>query len=226
MTNLQTRAQTSDKALMAAWQEGDLQAAKELYRRYCGTVCQFFRNKISDLQEVGELVSETFLELVKTRSRQPDSGQVPDSFRAYLLGIARNVLFQYLRRQYRRKNEDLELCSIEELAPHSLSSIVASRRELAALVRGLRALPLADQILFEAKYFDYLTDVELAHLLRIPASTIPGRLRAARRRLLSAVESGRANLPETASVPPAAALEQWITELRAEIARTNPSIAL
>lgn len=217
----------ADGILLTAWRGGDMRAAKRLYRRHFDAICRFFRNKLSDLPEVADLVGETFLELVKTRARQADDESWSDdtivSLRGYLLGIARNVLFRHFKAKYRGRHIDFDRCSLADLDARNLSSIVGGRRELDILIRALRRLPVEDQILLEAKYFDYLSEQQLAELLQIPLSTLPGRLRGARNRLLAEVARLCAERPGSGPDDPATAMDAWIAELRALIAQTNPS---
>lgn len=218
---------TTDVALLAAWRAGDMCAARSLYRRYFDVVCRFFRNKLSNLEEVADLVGETFLELLKSRARESWSDTRIVCFRFFLLGIARNVLFGHFRRNFGRKlehltSDELEQRSLEELAPRSLSSIVGGRRELNVLIRALRRLPLREQILLEAKYFEYLPDSELAQLIEIPISTLPGRLRTARNRLIAEVQRLTTVPPDEHEADPGAAMDRWTAELRVLMVRTNP----
>lgn len=219
----------TDVSLLSAWRRGDMRAARTLYRRHFDAICRFFRNKLSDLEEVADLVGETFLELLKTRSRDSWDDERVESLRHYLYGIAKNVLYRYFRQNYALRQKmiiqdcELEQRSLDELAPRSMSSIIGGRRELDVLIKALRGLPLQDQILLEAKYFEYFSDAELAGLLGLPQSTVPGRLRGARSRLLAKVEQYRAEGPQFCPDDPGAAMDVWIAELRVLIVRTNPT---
>lgn len=218
----------SEMDLLAAWRAGDMRAARNLYNRHFDAMCRFFRNKLSNLEEVADLVGDTFLELLKSRARESWSDARISSLRYYLLGIARNVLYGHFRRNLGLKRshmnvDELEQCSLDELVPRTMSSIVGGRRELDVLIKALRRLPLRDQILLEAKYFEYMPDSELADLIEVPASTLPGRLRSARNRLLAEVERLSAGPSNDHTRDPGAAMDLWIAELRALIVRTNPS---
>lgn len=224
-----TNADTpTDFELLAAWGSGNTRAARTLYHRHFDAICRFFRNKLSNLEEVADLVGDTFLELLKSRASESWRDERVTSLRYYLLGIARNVLYTHFRRRFGLKRstlttEELEQYSLEELAPRSMSSIVGGRRELDLLIKALRGLPLGDQILLEAKFFEYMADSDLAVLLEIPASTLPGRLRGARNRLIAAVSrlSGDTG-GRIGPADPGEAMDQWIAELRALIIHTNP----
>lgn len=222
-----THFSLSDEALLAAWSRGDMLAAKALYRRHFDTVCRFFRNKLSNLDEVADLVAETFLELVKINAKSSWNSEHVASFRAWLLGIARNLLYRHFRRNYcpvKNVGDDFDFdrYSMEELAPRTLSSIVGGRRELDILIKALRTLPLKDQILLEAKHFEYLMDSELATLLELPTTSIRGRLRSAKERLSAAVERLAAEQGRPVSSAPGVDMDDYIAEIRALIGRTNP----
>lgn len=215
----------SDIELLTAWRMGDMRAAKTVYRRHFGAICRFFRNKLSNLEEVADLVGDTFLELLKSRNRPSWDDSSIVSLRYYLLGIARNVLYARFRDApalhcHGFSAERLDQLSLEQLSPRSLSSIIGGRREVDILIKALRRLPLGDQILLEAKYFEYVPDSALAALVEVAASTLPGRLRGARNRLIAEIARLSGNRGEIAD--PGPAMEQWIAELRKLIMRTNP----
>lgn len=230
ITSLSAEDKSGDAFLLAAWRRGDMRAARTLYRRHFQTVCRFFRNKLSSLDEVADLVGDTFLELLKTRSRPSWEDERVESLRYYLLGIARNVLYGHLRRKLQDgqkvplSDDELEQRSLADLAPRTMSSIIGGRRELDSLIEALRGLPLGDQILLEAKYFEYLADADLAGMLEIPISTLPGRLRGARTRLIAGVNHLYAGASSRGCESPALAMDTWIAELRTLIARTNPTL--
>lgn len=208
----------SDETLMAAWHRGDPTAPKLLIKRHIDAVYRFFRNKVSDLHTVMDLVQDTFRALLESLKRHPEHLLVIDSFRAFLIGIARNIFLGHLKRQYRDRRIDLDLCSLEQLSPRSLSSVVADNQEVMILVRALRSLAIQDQLILEAKFFDYFTESELAEALDLPLSTVPGRLRGAKTRLEAAV---RRHCLERQWVH-RCHLDTAIALLRTELSRTKP----
>lgn len=211
----------SDDTLLAAWSRGDESAFKALYHRHFVSVCKFFSTKVSYHEEVKDLVGDTFTELIASRARIAEHTTTITSFRGYLLGIAKHVLYRHLRRNYRLKRRgttqaiDLSYHSFEDLRPRSLSSIVTGRRELDILIQSLRSLPMEDQVLLEGKYFEYLQDDELAALLEIPPTTLRGRLRRASARLVEEAERRCADRGLPRSTAPGADMDAYIAELRA-----------
>lgn len=217
---------TNDLMLLAAWHAGDRQAGEELCRVHLDVLYRFFCNKVTRLEEVSDLIGDTFLALLESRQRPSASLDRITSFRAYLLGIARHVLLGHLRAHYTQKRgagdstAELEETSLADLSARSMSSLVTVRRECCVLLQGLRSLPLSDQMLIEAKYFEYLTDAEIAKALQIPATSL-------RRRHLTAMDRLRAAVKDTSAAPAngdgdglAAEVVAWFAEIRSQIAAT------
>lgn len=117
--------------------------------------------------------------------------------RPFLFGIAKFVLLAYIRQRNKSDAIDLSLQSLVELVPRSPSSIVFACRKLYAVGRALRTIPAEDQMLLEAKFYEEMSEHELAALLEIPPSSVPGRKRRALHRLREAVH----NLKDSRAVP-------------------------
>ena len=76
----------TDAELLAAWRGGDADAGEILFDRHFAAVTRFFRHKAGD--RLDDLVQTTFMTLLES----PDGFRGEGSFRAYLLGVAYNVL--------------------------------------------------------------------------------------------------------------------------------------
>ncbi len=168
----------SDTELLDAWASGTSSAGEALVRRHYGAISRFFANKVS--RDPEELVQRTFLRCVE--SRATFRGDAP--FRAYLYGVARNVLLEYFREKRRHVDVDVDgsASSAHALDP-SPSQMIAQRREIALLLESLRRIPLDLQILLELAYWEDLSTSEVAVTLGIPQGTVKGRLSRARRLL-------------------------------------------
>ena len=166
-----------DIDLLHRWAEGDQAAARELLRRHTAPLFRFFDRKVSG--PVEDLVQETLLAAVEARDRFAQQA----SFRAYLFGIARHVLYAHFRRRQRDADElDVESSRMCDLDP-SPSEIVARKKEDKLILQALRRLPLDTQVLFELHYWQGLTGPELAALYQLPEPAIRSRLHRARARL-------------------------------------------
>jgi RNA polymerase sigma factor (sigma-70 family) len=162
-----------DRELLQAWREGNRAAGEELFERHYATVERFFRNKVS---EPDELIQQTFVTCVEVASRfRGDS-----KFRTFLLGIAINVLRAHYRQIQQQRNLPITHDSAVADLGQTPSRILAHRDEERLLLAALRRLPLDLQLVLELRYWDDLKHEELAELLDLPRSTINTRLRRAR----------------------------------------------
>jgi RNA polymerase sigma factor (sigma-70 family) len=129
----------SDQELLHRWQEGDLVAGDRLFRRHFGAVYRFFRNKLPD--RVDDLVQATFAGCVGAVDRMDPTR----SFRAYLLGIAKNQLLMELRRRGRRPGQVALDSESVEMLTGGFSQAVELRQEERVLLAALRRLPLREK---------------------------------------------------------------------------------
>ncbi len=169
-----------DQDLWNRWTGGDAGAGRQLSRRMLPVLRSFFASKIL-AADVEDLVQQVWLELGETirRRRLPE---LTASVRAYLLGIARHVLFRHLSRRTRDERIDPVTSSIAVLEP-SLSQAVGRQLQAQRMLRALHRLPLDIQVLLELRYVQELTTPEIAVLYDIPDGTAKSRLARARRLL-------------------------------------------
>ncbi len=175
--------------LLAAWQAGDREAGRQLFALYAPTIVRFFRNKVDG--DIDDLVQRTFLACVESRTNVREGA----SFRAYLLRIARNELFDYYLAQRRVADRmDPMLSSVIDLGA-SPSGIAAVAERDHALCGALRRLPLELQTALELHYWEDLTTAEIADVLGIPQGTVKTRLLRARARLRDEMRLSDPNAP-------------------------------
>ncbi len=161
-----------DRSLLNAYLEGDEGAAAELTQRHFELLYRFFVNKVDD--DVEDLVHEALSTLLRRAKN------IQGDVRAYLLGIARNLVRQYYeKRRVEADRIDWGVTSIRDLAS-SPSRAFARRDEQQRVIEALRALPLDHQILLELAYWEELTGPQLAQVLEVPEGTIRTRLRRAK----------------------------------------------
>lgn len=175
----------SDEDLFAKWYEGDRLAGASLVERHFDAVERFFASKANP-QAAEDLVQIAFSRCIDAASRWRQSG----SFRAFLFGIARNVLLEHIRGRVRDGRSDAELreSAVIDLVP-GLATQLAARDERRNLVAALQRLPLDLQSLLELHYWEDLSMEELAATFGAPVGTIKSRLHRARQLLKSALET-------------------------------------
>lgn len=202
-----------DIQLLEAWRAGDKRAGNQLVERYFDQIYLFFRNKI-DATEVDDLTQRTFLRCVE--ARDAFRGDAP--FRIYLLAIARNELYQHLRRRQRRPDAlDFAEISIEAIGT-TPSGFAVRRREHALLLQALRRIPVSYQIALELYFWEDCSGPEIAIVLGVPEGTARSWIRRGRLALAKEIEAVRdGGPPLDASDENLAA---WAGELR-EAARAG-----
>jgi RNA polymerase sigma factor (sigma-70 family) len=200
-----------DAALLTRWRAGDLPAGGALVRRHVGALERFFRGKTADL---ADLVQQTLAACVRARDRVPEGLH----FRAYLLGIARNVLLHDLRRRGRKPEPDAldehAVAGPSELSP---SRVVAVRDERRLLLRALRRLPFELQWVIELHYWEGMRQDDVAAVLDVPPGTIKSRLSRAKKLLRAQIEALADDPALRASTVDD--FERWARELADDAAR-------
>lgn len=173
---------SSEAELLEAWRAGDASAADTLLRSHFDGVYRFFRAKLSG--DVEDLVQRTFLGCLEGKGKITEGG-----VRAYLYGVARNVLMDHLRQHYRRGERlDPMTQSIRDLGT-TPSRAVVRRDGHEALLAAMQTLPVDTQILLELAYWEELSGREIAAVLRIEENTVRSRLARARVALRGALEA-------------------------------------
>jgi RNA polymerase sigma-70 factor (ECF subfamily) len=196
----------SDEELLVAWRSGDMKQGELLWKRHSRSVQRFFRNKVP--WTVATDLAQRTLEH-GLRLQQPVR-----SFRNYLLGIAKHQLFDYLRSEQRKQRQevDLDTLVIDDIQT-SPEEWVCAKREKRVLLHALRRLPLPIQLVLELRYWERMSDREIADVLTVPLGTVKSRiaagrvdLRAAIHQLVSSPERLRSTLDS---------LEKWASRTQA-----------
>lgn len=153
---------------------GDAEAGDALARRHYHGVLRFFEYRTGQAAE--DLVQRTFAACAENLRVYRGEG----TFRAYLFGIARNLLLNFHRS--RRETHDLSRldASDQPFARTWLSTIVARRDEQRVLLQALVAMPEPLQTALVLFYWEGLRAREIAATLGCPLSTVTTRLARAR----------------------------------------------
>ncbi|HJL06398.1 MAG TPA: sigma-70 family RNA polymerase sigma factor [Polyangiaceae bacterium LLY-WYZ-15_(1-7)] len=172
-----------DRARLAAWREGDGAAGEALIHAHYGAVLRFFRSKACE--DADDLVQQTFLRTLEHADRFRGDA----SFRSFLFGVARNVLFEHYRAKVRsgRPPPDFGVSSILDLEPRA-STLLFRRAEERALVQALQGMPVELQIVLELYYWEELSVDEVAAAVEVPPGTVKSRLFRGRQLLREALE--------------------------------------
>ncbi|MEM9071527.1 MAG: RNA polymerase sigma factor [Myxococcota bacterium] len=161
----------SDVQLVEAWRRGDREAGETLFDRHFDRLYRFFRTK-ADLQDVDDLVQQTFMGCVQGRERFRGDANIT----TYLLAIARNKLLAYWRSKKRGREVEFHSSAMRDLNPSPSSLAMAQERDR-FLLEALRRIPVDMQIAIELRYWEGMSGPEVAEVLEIPEGTVRSRLR-------------------------------------------------
>ena len=135
-------AAATDAALIAAWQQGDEQAAAELVRRHARPLARFLAGAGAPPADLDDLVQDTLVRAFRGVGKFRGQCQ----FRTWLLTIGGNVLKDAGRRRSRARVVPLdEVVRATAGDPHD--DAVAGETE-ARLADGLRMLPRMQREVF------------------------------------------------------------------------------
>ncbi len=181
-------SESSDAELLAAWRSGDADSGSELVARHFQAVYRFFRRKVDDPDLAKDLTQKTFLTCLEKRDRLRDDLR----FKAFVLGIGRNMLLRQLRTFGKQAEREERVGADPTPTATSPSQVVAMREEQRLLLLALRSLPLDLQMTIELHYWEQLTTAEIGEVLEVASGTVKWRLSRARELL-------RAKIGELAS---------------------------
>jgi RNA polymerase sigma-70 factor (ECF subfamily) len=177
-------AALSDADLVAALARGELEAMGEFYDRYSGLAYSVALRILGDPGRAEDVVQECFLKLWRSAGTF-DARR--GSLRTWLLTSVRNRSIDYLRGRRAHEREERELA--EEIAAPDAGSDpwreVSLSLEREAVREALAALPSEQKQAVELAYFGGYTNREIAEMIRVPLSTVKGRMRLALEKLHS-----------------------------------------
>jgi Sigma-70 region 2 len=115
----------SDDELMGRVRAGSATAFEVLFERYRASVWRFFRRRTADAGRAEELVQDTFVAVLEAAARYEMCG----AFRAFLFGIAYNVLLADRRKAAHRAadllNDEMPATSTKD--PEAEDTSIATR---------------------------------------------------------------------------------------------------
>lgn len=136
-----------------------------VYREDGPVVRRYLRRRVPDANTADDLLQETFAVIAEDFSRFVAAR----SRRAWLIGIARNLLRAHLRQAARRETS----CTSDQYAAPTEAS---EDPRLDAMRRAIARLPEAQREVLELRLGDDLTYAEIAEALDLPIGTVRSRI--------------------------------------------------
>jgi RNA polymerase sigma-70 factor (ECF subfamily) len=168
----------SDERLMLAFSQGSAEAFTELFQRYKQPVYGFFCRRVVDSSHAEELAQETFLAVLRARTRyQPRA-----LFRTYLYAVGFKIL-----RAHRRKAAFRAAFLGYRNTANDPGKQGATEAGL-WVRRAVEKLEPIDREIVMLREFEQLSYAEIADLLELPVNTVRSRLFRARSALRELLE--------------------------------------
>jgi RNA polymerase sigma-70 factor, ECF subfamily len=175
---------TSDEQLILELQQGSDAAFTELFLRYRERVYAFFRRRMNDAAQAEELAQDTFLAVLRAAQRYEPRA----TFRAYLFGIAFNILGAHRRKSGLNTTQS-------DSAPEEVSDPSGTSPENVIWVRqAVERLDAAEREVLLLREFEELSYEEIAKMLHAPVNTVRSRLFRARMALREILATTPGNL--------------------------------
>ncbi len=161
----------------------DPDAFEAFYREHVEAVQRFVARRVSDPHVAADLTADVFVAVIETAAGyRAESG----SPRAWLFGVARNVVSMELRRRRRHAHAVDRLQGRRQLQTDAMARAVEridAARDARTVLGRLHALSPALLAVFELTVIDGLDIADTAQALGIEVSTARVRLHRARKQL-------------------------------------------
>lgn len=158
--------------------EKALQETIQRYTAYVTTIIREILNSKATVEDIEELVADTFISLWKTAERI--NYVQYSSLKAYIGEIARNKAKDYLKMN---KNIDLELYENAILIDDSIERQMLQKEQQQYIQKLLTKLKPEDQKIFLLHYYQYKKVDEIALIMHMNPQTVKTRLRRGRETL-------------------------------------------
>jgi RNA polymerase sigma-70 factor (ECF subfamily) len=156
-----------EKKLLEELNSGSYQAFNSLYERHWEGLFLYVRRIINNENEAKDLVQDTFLTVWNLRRKLTHV----ESFKAYVLTIARHKALRYLRSQVQTELIDDFIAFLKDHEPNALDHLI--KNELALFVENeVDKLPNRMQEAYRKSREDGLSNKEIATLMRVSDQTI------------------------------------------------------
>ena len=169
-------------AILSIGNEDDRAFMVRLYVDYRWLMYKVALSVVREPQLAEDMVSQTLCEMIDNleKIRAVDCCKL----RGYIVSFVRNVSVDFVRKRDRQgKYLFLTGEEAEVAAEDSVDENLIRMAEIAALKRGLARLSEHDRLLLTMKYFDGLSDEEIAARLGVAKASVRTYLMRARNRL-------------------------------------------
>lgn len=171
----------------------DRQALEAFYLEHLPWVRRFVARRVDDADTAADLTADIFVAAIGAAERYRDTGDPP---RAWLAGIARNVVAMHHRRRARESSANGRIegrALLDEPSAERIVSRIDDERAARLVLARVAELPATQRAVVELVAVDGLSLTEAAAALGITATNARVRYHRGRTRL-------RLDLPDTSEV--------------------------
>ena len=174
----------NDVELAGALAAGDVDALGQLYDRYGPLAYSVSVRILGDSGRAEDAVQDAFLKLWQGAARF-DARR--GSLRTWVITAVRNRSIDYLRGRgaHERLEREIPVDAEAEGAGSDPWREVAAALEREVIENALASLPAEQRQAIELAYFGGYSHREIAEMIRVPLSTVKGRMRLALEKLYS-----------------------------------------
>ena len=155
---------TDDRTLMQRVQKDDLDALRIIHHRYFSPLYNYALYRVSDPMSAEDITSEVFTRLLNVLR---SSKTKPRSLRKWLFGVARNVVADYQRYQYRNQSVSPE--DVEEILSQDMADPVTRLEnsfEIAELKNAMTKITRDQQDVIALRFGAELSIKETAKVMK------------------------------------------------------------
>ncbi|HEY4289952.1 MAG TPA: RNA polymerase sigma-70 factor [Puia sp.] len=164
----------------------DMKAYEALYKRLFAGAFRFAHSFVKSREAAEEIVSDAFIKLWEQGSRLAEV----DNIKAYLLRIIRNMGLNYITRNYKVIQLNIDDLEFDEIIVwEDPEAIFLSGEAVARINDAIKSLPPQCRIIFQLVKIESLSYQETADVLGLSLSTIRNQMSIGLRKLSE-------NLPE------------------------------
>ncbi|GAA4791036.1 RNA polymerase sigma-70 factor [Olivibacter ginsenosidimutans] len=175
--------EVSDSKLILSWQQGNDHAFEIIYKRYALRLLALAVKKTGNRQKAEDLVQDVFVVLFKHRS----TADKISCLSAYLRTILKNKILDDTRRLLVQHKYEDQLTHLFRDEDYSTSVNLEAKESIQLVFEQIEKLPPQCRDVFKLSRQDYLTNKQIANLLKISENTVEQHIRKALRRLKTTI---------------------------------------
>lgn len=183
----------TDRDLINALQQGDLEALGELYDRHQRLVYRTALMITSDTEAAADLLQDVFLRLHRFAGNIDPQRPIEP----WLYRMTANLSYDWIKRLSRwpRPLEDL-VDFLVGAGKNNPSDLAETKDEWQQVQHAVSALPLAQRVVVVLYYLNDLSLQEISEILEIPVGTVKSRLHYGRAALKKSLGLHKEVLPD------------------------------